>query len=82
MPPLLLLSPPHAAAASHMFQPGFSLGSRLVNFGYKGVVFAFIGMCAGLVGTTTSNGLLLLRKKLDPSFTTQVGGVCVGCRVW
>lgn len=40
----------------------------MVNFAYKGGVFAFIGMCAGLVGTTTSNGLLELRKKLDPTF--------------
>ncbi len=30
------------------------------------------GMCAGLVGTATSNGLLELRKKLDPSFTSPV----------
>lgn len=30
-------------------------------------------MCAGLVGTATSNGLLELRKKLDPSYTSQVG---------
>ena len=31
-------------------------------------------MCAGLVGTATSNGLLELRKKLDPSYVSQVGG--------
>ncbi|KAI7842868.1 hypothetical protein COHA_003486 [Chlorella ohadii] len=58
------------APTGHMFQPGFSLGSRAVNFVYKGAIFAFIGMCAGLVGTATSNGLLELRKKLDPSFTS------------
>ena len=30
-------------AAGHMFMPGFSVGSRIVNFVYKGAVFAFIG---------------------------------------
>ncbi|KAL4452239.1 hypothetical protein ABPG75_007901 [Micractinium tetrahymenae] len=56
------------APTGHLFEPGYGLGSRLVNFGYKGAVFAFIGMCAGLVGTATSNGLLELRKKMDPTF--------------
>ena len=32
------------------------------------------GMCAGTVGTATSNGLLALRKKLDPSYTSPVSG--------
>ena len=32
-----------ASAAGHMFMPGFSVGSRIVNFAYKGAVFAFIG---------------------------------------
>jgi hypothetical protein len=59
------------APGGHMFQPGFPLAKRLVNFAYKGVLFSGIGMCAGLVGTATSNGLLLLRKKLDPAFITQ-----------
>ncbi|KAI7842869.1 hypothetical protein COHA_003487 [Chlorella ohadii] len=58
------------APPGHMFMPGFSVGSRIVNFVYKGAVFAFIGMCAGTVGTATSNGLLALRKKLDPSYTS------------
>lgn len=58
------------APTGHLFEPGFSLGSRLINFGYKGCVFAFIGMCAGLVGTATSNGLLELRKKMDPTFSS------------
>jgi hypothetical protein len=57
-----------------MFQPGFSAGARAINFVYKGVLFAGIGMAAGLAGTFISNGLLLARKKLDPSFVTQVGG--------
>lgn len=30
-----------------MFEPGFPVGSRLVNFVYKGVTFAVIGMIAG-----------------------------------
>jgi hypothetical protein len=60
------------APTGHMFQPGFGLGARAVNFAYKGAVFAFIGMCAGLVGTATSNGLLELRKRLDPGFAPPV----------
>lgn len=36
-------------------------------------------MCAGLVGTATSNGLLELRKKLDPSYVSQVGGGAACC---
>lgn len=54
-----------------MFQPGFALSKRLINFGYKGFIFAFIGMSAGLVGTAMSNGLLAARKALDPEFKTQ-----------
>jgi hypothetical protein len=59
------------APPGHMFTPGYALSKRAVNFVYKGAVFAFIGMCAGLVGTATSNGLLLLRKRMDPTFVTQ-----------
>lgn len=54
-----------------MFQKGFPVSKRLLNFAYKGAVFAVIGLLAGLVGTSISNGLLLLRKKLDPSFELQ-----------
>lgn len=62
-----------------MFQPGFGLGARLVNFAYKGAVFALIGMCAGLLGTSISNGLIALRKRLDPAYQSPVSGwvVCV-----
>lgn len=56
-----------------MFQPGFGVGARLVNFLYKGVIFAGIGMAAGLSGTAVSNSLLALRCKLDPSFVNKVG---------
>jgi hypothetical protein len=46
-----------------MFEPGsYSAGKRLINFGYKGVVFAGIGFVAGILGTSITNGLLLLRQ--------------------
>jgi hypothetical protein len=54
-----------------MFQPGFPLAKRAVNFVYKGTIFAFIGMCAGLAGTALSNGMLMARQKLDPAFIQQ-----------
>ena len=37
----------------------------------QGLVFGLVGMAAGTVGTGTSNGLLMLRKRLDPSFKSQ-----------
>lgn len=59
------------APGGHMFQPGFPVAKRAINFVYKGTIFAFIGMCAGLAGTALSNGLLLARQKLDPAFVQQ-----------
>ncbi|XP_004302514.1 PREDICTED: uncharacterized protein LOC101298524 [Fragaria vesca subsp. vesca] len=57
--------------ASHMFEPGsFGLMSRLGTFVYKGAVFAGVGFAAGLAGTALSNGLIKLRKKMDPEFET------------
>ncbi|XP_050381181.1 protein RETICULATA-RELATED 3, chloroplastic [Argentina anserina] len=57
--------------ASHMFEPGsFGLMSRLGTFVYKGAVFAGVGFAAGLAGTALSNGLIKLRKKMDPNFET------------
>lgn len=57
---------------SHMFEPGpFSVLDRFGTFVYKGMVFAAVGFTAGLVGTALSNGLLMLRKKLDPTFETN-----------
>lgn len=54
---------------SHMFEPGaYSLVNRLGTFVYKGTVFAAVGFAAGLVGTALSNGLIKMRKKMDPSF--------------
>ncbi|XP_031271581.1 protein RETICULATA-RELATED 3, chloroplastic [Pistacia vera] len=56
---------------SHMFEPGaYGLINRLGTFVFKGVVFASVGFAAGLVGTAISNGLIKLRKKMDPTFET------------
>lgn len=44
-----------------MFQPGFPISKRLLNFVYKGTIFAIIGMMAGTIGTSISNGLLYAR---------------------
>lgn len=60
------------APGGNMFEPGaYSVGARGLNFLYKGGVFAVIGLMAGIIGTATSNGLLLMRKKLDPDFKLQ-----------
>ncbi|KAK4775905.1 hypothetical protein SAY87_023866 [Trapa incisa] len=57
--------------SSHMFEPGsYSLFNRFGTFVYKGTVFAAVGFAAGLVGTALSNGLIKMRKKMDPSFKT------------
>ncbi|XP_004492377.1 protein RETICULATA-RELATED 2, chloroplastic-like [Cicer arietinum] len=56
---------------SHMFEPGaFSLLNRLGTLVYKGTIFAAVGFGAGLVGTAVSNGLITMRKKMDPNFET------------
>lgn len=56
---------------SHMFEPGaYSLLSRVGTFVYKGTLFAAVGFAAGLAGTALSNGLIKLRKKMDPTFET------------
>jgi hypothetical protein len=34
-------------------------------------VFSVVGFAAGIIGTATSNGLLALRKRLDPGFESQ-----------
>ncbi|XP_073298172.1 protein RETICULATA-RELATED 3, chloroplastic-like [Primulina huaijiensis] len=60
-----------SSPASHMFEPGpFSLVNRLGTCIYKGALFAAVGFAAGLVGTGISNGLINMRKKMDPSFET------------
>ncbi|XP_073222315.1 protein RETICULATA-RELATED 3, chloroplastic-like isoform X2 [Cicer arietinum] len=54
---------------SHMFEPGvFSLLDRFGTLVYKGTIFAVVGLGAGLVGTAISNGLVKMRKKMDPNF--------------
>lgn len=54
-----------------MFEPGaFTLMNRLGTFVYKGTIFAAVGFGAGLVGTAISNGLIAMRKKMDPTFET------------
>jgi hypothetical protein len=45
-----------------------------VNFAYKGGIFSVIGLGAGLLGTTLSNGLLATRKRLNPGFQLQASG--------
>ncbi|XWS13021.1 hypothetical protein CRYUN_Cryun36dG0001800 [Craigia yunnanensis] len=56
---------------SHMFEPGaYTFMNRFGTFVFKGVVFAAVGFAAGLVGTAISNGLMKMRKKMDPSFET------------
>ncbi|CAK9142152.1 unnamed protein product [Ilex paraguariensis] len=56
---------------SHMFEPGpYSLFNRVGTFVYKGTLFAAVGFAAGLVGTAISNGLMKMRKKMDPNFET------------
>ncbi|CAL5387000.1 unnamed protein product [Camellia sinensis] len=57
--------------AGRMFEPGpCGLISRLGTFVYKGVLFSAVGFAAGLVGTAISNGLIKMRKKMDPNFET------------
>ncbi|CAO2837483.1 unnamed protein product [Amaranthus hypochondriacus] len=55
----------------HMFEPGsFGLMARCGTFVYKGALFAAVGLAAGFVGTAISNGLITMRKKMDPGFET------------
>lgn len=54
---------------SHMFEPGsYTLVNRLGTLVYKGTLFAAVGLAAGLAGTALSNGLIKMRKKMDPNF--------------
>ena len=56
------------APRGHAFEPGFPLPARLLNAAVKGTLFAAVGFGAGVIGTATSNGLLALRLRADPSF--------------
>ncbi|KAF8395635.1 hypothetical protein HHK36_019585 [Tetracentron sinense] len=56
---------------SHMFQTGaYSVFDRFGTFVYKGILFSAVGFAAGVVGTVLSNGLIKMRKKMDPNFKT------------
>ncbi|XP_039810998.1 protein RETICULATA-RELATED 3, chloroplastic-like [Panicum virgatum] len=60
-----------SALPSHMFEPGaYSLGSRVATLVSKGATFAMVGFAAGLAGTALSNGLIAMRKRMDPEFET------------
>eukprot|EP00210_Caulerpa_lentillifera_P002206 g2120.t1 len=59
------------APGGHMFEKGYSLTSRATNWVYKGFLFGLVGICSGLVGTAMSNGLIFLRKRVDPDFEPQ-----------
>lgn len=64
--------PPHCAAAAASAASKWCMPScRVCPVG--------AGMCAGTVGTATSNGLLALRKKLDPSYTSPVSCHLLPC---
>ncbi|PKA65626.1 hypothetical protein AXF42_Ash020556 [Apostasia shenzhenica] len=77
---MYLLAPTAAASSSgavvspfpsYMFEPGpFSFLDRIGTFAFKGATFAAVGFAAGLAGTAISNGLIALRKKMDPEFET------------
>ncbi|KAJ1285897.1 hypothetical protein BS78_03G313100 [Paspalum vaginatum] len=73
---MYLLAPTAGVAAasalpSHMFEPGaYSLGSRVATLMSKGATFAVVGFAAGLAGTALSNGLIAMRKRMDPEFET------------
>ncbi|EEE55565.1 hypothetical protein OsJ_03840 [Oryza sativa Japonica Group] len=59
------------SSTSHMFEAGaYSLGSRVATLLSKGATFAAVGFAAGLAGTAISNGLISLRKRMDPAFET------------
>ncbi|RCV27819.1 hypothetical protein SEVIR_5G361300v4 [Setaria viridis] len=75
---IMYLLAPTAAASSvasalpnYMFEPGaYTLGSRVATLLSKGATFTMVGFAAGLAGTALSNGLIAMRKRMDPSFET------------
>ncbi|KAK7382888.1 hypothetical protein VNO80_02041 [Phaseolus coccineus] len=55
--------------SSHMFEPGpYGIVERCGTLLYKGGLFALVGLAAGLAGTAISNGLIAVRKRVDPTF--------------
>jgi len=59
------------APGGHMFEKGYGIGPRLTNLAYKGFLFGLVGVFSGLVGTAMSNGLILMRRRMDPEFEPQ-----------
>lgn len=59
------------APGGNFFEAGFPLGKRFLNLGYKGMMFGLVGFSAGVVGTSLSNGLIAMRKQLDPNYEAQ-----------
>lgn len=44
----------------------------LLHIWPQGVVFGLVGFCAGVIGTSLSNGLIAMRKRLDPNFEVPI----------
>ena len=54
-----------------MFKPSsYGLVDHFGTLVYKGVVLANVGFATGMVGTAISGRLIMMRKKMDPSFET------------
>lgn len=72
------------APGGNFFEPGFPISKRFLNLGYKGVVFGLVGFCAGVIGTSLSNGLIAMRKRFDPNFEVQnkAPGILANAGVW
>ncbi|KAJ0961222.1 hypothetical protein J5N97_000816 [Dioscorea zingiberensis] len=76
---MYLLAPTSAAAGAvssslppFVFAPGhYSATARVATLFTKGFAFAAVGFAAGLAGTAISNGLIALRKRMDPGFETN-----------
>lgn len=76
---MYLLAPTAAATGAvssslppFVFAPGqYSAGARVAALFSKGFAFAAVGFAAGLAGTVISNGLVALRKRMDPGFETN-----------
>ena len=44
--------------------------------GAQGAMFGLVGFTAGVIGTSLSNTLIALRKRMDPSYEAQVSRRC------
>lgn len=55
-----------ASLPSNVFSTGtYTMPQRVVSFAYKGVLFGACGFMGSMVGTSLSQGLLLLRRQRD-----------------